>query len=306
MMKNYLIFTNFIKLFEEISHSKILENSIVVKYDNETDEIETIIEEANYISLFSDKKTIIISNYDQKSDELLLKYLEHPNENVTIIINSDKKFDERKKTSKLLKEKLEIVDYLDIKDYEVENLISEIFKKNNIKISERLIRKICEKCLYNYDVIYNECNKLIITVEQEVTEKDIDDLVSYYIEDNIFNFKEKIISKNIDVSLEILDYLIAKKEDVTPIFSLLGKDYRLMYIVKNSVDSDTKLASVLGVHPYPIKLARSKAAYYTNEDIKKIIVMLANMDIDIKSGKIDKNDAIRRFIYCLLKGEYYE
>ena len=305
-MKNILVITPFIQLFNKIVNENTIQNSLLIRFDTEITEIDNIIEEANYISLFNDKKTIVIDNYNQEFDEKLIAYLEHFNENVKLIINITTKLSEKRKTTTpRLKELLDIMDYSKMNGYTINNLTSELFKKNNINITSKQINMITNKCLLNYDYIYNECQKLFIDAKNNmITDKDIEDYVSEYLSDDIFKFKDYVINNKIVEAIRILDFLSSKKEEIYPLISLLAKEYRLIYIMKNTSQPNLDiLARELNISSsYPLTLAKEKASKFTNQELKNNLVKLANIDLDFKCGKISDIDGIKQFLYELLGG----
>ncbi|MCD8562235.1 MAG: hypothetical protein LRY26_00290 [Bacilli bacterium] len=53
------------------------------------------------------------------------------------------------------------------------------------------------------------------------------------------------------------------------------------------------------VHPYRVKLGKEKARIYDENKLIEIIYALSDMDIAIKSGTIDKKEALENYIILL-------
>lgn len=57
-----------------------------------------------------------------------------------------------------------------------------------------------------------------------------------------------------------------------------------------------QIANQLKAHPYRIKLNMEKARSFHSEELLDTLNLLANLDQDIKMGKIDKDQGFENFI----------
>ena len=62
----------------------------------------------------------------------------------------------------------------------------------------------------------------------------------------------------------------------------------------NELEDD--MANILQVKKYPVHLAIQKSLKYSDEILLKYLEDLADLDIKIKSGEIDKNLALELFL----------
>ena len=212
----------------------------IIKYDFNETSIKEIIEEVNYIDLFNEKKLIIVSYFSFKKiktneEEILLKYIDHLNENVIIFKCIDESLDERKKVIKKLREKCKVeeikkLDYKDLNEY-----VSNLLKENNIKFTFNQVKKILDLCNYNVDYTINEVNKLLIYKynETELYDKDIDDIISKNNEKEMFTFIENVLKKNIGESIKSYKTLVSSNIDEIIIIDSLAKQFRLLFQIKD-------------------------------------------------------------------------
>ena len=80
---------------------------------------------------------------------------------------------------------------------------------------------------------------------------------------------------------------------------MLANQFRIMYQSKEMSKegkNNNEIASILEIHPYRVKLALEKSYKYNSDDLLKKLYRLSEMDIDIKTGKINKFLAIELFI----------
>ena len=287
--------------------SKLNINNII-RYDFDENNINIIIDEVNYVDLFNEKKLIIVTNFSFKKlksedEELFINYINHMNDNIIIFKCIDESIDERKKLTKLLREKCKIeeckkLDYKGLHEY-----VTNMFNDNKIKITYNQVKKILDLCEYNVDYTISEVDKLLLykNGENEVSDKDIDDVISRNTEKEIFSFTENIMNKNIAGSIESYHILDESNIDSTIIVDSIAKQFRLLFQVKhlrNSMD-ELSLSRHLGVNPYVIKKLMPYINNYSDEEIMDILYKLSDIDYDLKVNGYDKNIIIESFLLKL-------
>ena len=281
--------------------------SNIIKYDSSQTSLEEIIDEVNYVDLFNEKKLIIVSSFELKKlnkneEEILSKYINNMNENVIIFKCIDESFDERKSLTKLIRSKCKVeeiqkLDYKTLHEY-----VSKMLEESNIKASFNQIKRILDLCEYNPDYTISEVNKLIIYKigENELYDKDIDDVISKNNEKELFNFVENLFKKDIKESLNSYKILITSNIDPISIIDSIAKQYRLLLQVKELYhNNEMELSKKLGVNPYTIVKIVPYINDYSVEEIADILYKLSEMDINIKVYGYDKNDLLESFIISL-------
>lgn len=286
---------------DEIIKRINIDKNNIVKYSSNETKLEDIIEDASMMSLFQDKKIIIVedANYFSSADndisnntESLLSYMNNYNPNTYIIFSliSDK-IDSRLKITKKI---TEIGSLFEIKKYEsssVSNFAKEYLKEKGYSINSIDLNYFTNRVYHDTNNIINELDKLILYKDENkiITKEDIDDIVSLNIENDIFALIESITKKNISRSIDLYHELLYKNEEPIKIMALLESQYRLIYQVKkmsNENNSEKEMASILGIHPYRVKLALELSYQYTIDELTKYIKELSNLDKDIKTGSI--------------------
>ncbi len=274
--------------------------------------IEDIIDDALTISLFSDKKLIIVSdsyiftgsvkknNLEHNINALEL-YLKNDIENTILIfkVNNDK-LDERKKIVKLLKTKSKVIEYS--KTNQINSLVKDMFKEYNI--SNQDINYLVSRVGDNLQILYSEIEKIKIYKDTDlvISKEDIDNLTTKLINIDIFKFIENIILKNKVDAIETYHELIKLNEEPIKIIVMLANQIRLMYQVKTLSSegySEADLAKELNVHPYSAKKALQNSRNYSSIDLINNLNSLADLDIAIKTGTINKELGLELFILKL-------
>lgn len=305
---NYLLYGTESFLVEQeikkiISKYAIDEISIT-KYDLSIDSLKFILDDSMTVSLFDENKMIVVNNANifnrGKNDDnidLLIQYLSNSNPStILVFVNSNATIDSTKKITKLIKEKGVI------KELNTTNPI-EIIKNicDGYKIDKECINLLIDRVGNNVSIIEQELNKLMLYKinDKIITKEDIINLTSVNIDTDIFKFIDHIIQKEKDMAMRIYTEMIKQGEEPIKIIALLASKFRLMYQaveLTRSGCSQQDISTTLGVHIYPVKLAIQAGLKYNNKLLLNYLNKLADLDISIKTGKIDPVLGLELFI----------
>ena len=280
----------------------------VSKYDLEICDIKDIIEDANTVSLFDSNKVIIVENSyiftknDKKDKNIVIleEYLKNKNSFTTLIFITNDKIDTTKKIVKLFKENGIIKEFTSPKN--INDTIKKLF--DDYSISNSTIDLLVKKSGNNIEILYQEIEKLKIYKldDKVILDKDINDLASTSYNIDIYKFVDSIINKNKKDALRMYKVLLKINEEPIKLIALIASKFRLMYqtLMFTSMGySEDMISSILKVHKYPVHLALLTASKYNREILLKYLSDLADLDIGIKTGKLDKDNALELFILML-------
>ncbi len=311
-MKNYLILSNDIitineKIKEILSKLNLTEENLI-KFNMNEVYLETVMEELNTYGLFVTNKVVVMYSCDflsgdkkknmlSQNEKLLEEYIKNPNEVNSLIIVCEK-LDERKKITKLLKEKFIVID----ENISIENKI-----KNNLEgfnMNTKTINYLINYLNNDNIRIMNELEKLKTYKyeEKEITIDDINSIVLKEFDDNIFSLINYILKKDVKKSFEVYNELISRGEDITKIVITVADQFRLIYKVKiliNDGKNKDTITSMLGIHPYRVKLAMEASYSFTNNDLIRYLKSLGDIDINIKTGVSANNFGFDLFLLNL-------
>ncbi len=291
----------------------ILDNKIddinIVHYDLENTKIEDIIEDLSSVSLFGEKKLIIVDNayiftgttnkklLEQNTD-ILEKFLKNNScDNIVIFNILKEKLDERKKIVKIIKEKGIVKDFNTFSN--INKYVLDMF--GEYKINNENINFLVNRVGNNLEVLSQEINKIKIYKDNDfnITKEDIINLTTKNIDTNFFNLIENIVARNKNKAMESYYEIIKDGEEPIKIIVVLANKFRLIYQAKNLYKkgySEKDISNMLGSNYYAIKKCLESSRNYDDKFLLKCLMKLANLDIDIKSGKIDKNIGLELFI----------
>ena len=302
----YLLYgTKGFEIEEEIKKlSKGIDEMNISKYDLNNDMLSLALEDAKTMSLFGDKKIVIVDNanmftgYTSKDSELIEEYLNHMNDNTTLIlIVHNDKLDTRKKITKLIKKVGKVQEFND--ELDTTSLVRRLFKDYNIDY--KTIQLFIDRVGNNPLIIQSEINKIKIYKDNDknITEEDILNLTAKLIEIDIFKLIDYIVRKNKEKALELYYEMLKMNEEPIKIVVILANQFRIMYQSKELLKkgySEKDIANTLKIHPYRVKLAIQNSRNYTSDILLKNLNALADIDIGIKTGTINKDLALELFI----------
>ena len=312
-MNIYLIVSESIRLIDE-ELKKITKNLInIEKFDLNIISLEELLNEASYLSLFNEKRVIIAKNSymfgndkeNKANNELLLKYLENPNENTVLIFTYNGKADMRKKITKEIKEKYKLINIEKLKFSDLQDKIRTIVKNDGYTIDLDSINYLINNCLNNYDLIYNEIEKLKLYYNApcKFEFEDVKKIVSKSIDENNFKFVEYIINRDLKKGFKMLDDSNILKVDPISLINLLAREYRLMYFTKQLYEENKSLNTIskeLGLQDWQTEKILKNSFNYNYNELENNLLVLNECDLQIKSVYFDKYSLLKVFMLKLL------
>ena len=292
-------------IYEEIKKiTKNYDELSISKYDLNNAIMQDIISDAQTVSLFADKKIIIVDNANiftaliNKDTDILIEYLNQINPNTTLIfIVHNDKIDSRKKITKLIKKIGTIKEFND--DLNPLNIIKEKFKDYNI--DQKTINLFLNRVGSNPLIIKKKKKKIKLykNNDKTITENDIINITTKKIDIDIFKLIDYIIKKDKEKALELYEEMLKANEEPIKIIVILANQFRIMYQSKELLKkgyTEKDIASTLKIHPYRVKLAIQNSRNYSNKTLLKYLNNLADIDIGIKTGSLNKDNALELFI----------
>lgn len=307
----YLIYGNDYTLIKKEIDKLVNNIDDVAKYDLSEVKIDYLLDDASCISLFGDKKALIgdnalflttSTNNIEHNLDYLSKYIDDDHENIVILIVNNDSLDNKKKIVKLINQKCTVIHKEKIDDKNINNFVINEFKNKGYKISIKDAKYFTDIVGKNVDVISSEIDKMVIykNEDKEVSRSDIESISSKIINDNVFDLTDAIVKKDYEKIINNYNDLLKNGIDPVIIISLLGTQFTLIYqckLLHNKNKSESTIASILDIHPYRVKLALESD--FLEYEVKEILLKLHELDIEIKTGKIDKFSGLEMFLMSI-------
>ena len=279
-----------------------------VTYDPEKISLQDIVSDANTLPFGFDKKVIVIKNpyfLNSSKDpklpfevdyEPFLDYLKLDPIDSMIILSFVGEIDNRKTLVKTIKGYAKVHELSNIEKNEWNVIAKRMFIEKGVKISDDTISFFVSRINNDLGHMIREIEKLAL-YSKEIKKEDVEILVSRPLEENSFMMVDAIINNDLNTLLSIYNDLKLQNEEPTRIISMLTNQLSLQYQVGalSSSHSEKEIASILNIHPYRVKLMLQKMRKINNNDIMYIIDKMAKLDLQIKTGEVDKYQGIELF-----------
>ncbi|WP_137743857.1 DNA polymerase III subunit delta [Robertmurraya siralis] len=288
-------------------------------YDLEETPIEVALEDAETFPFMGERRLILMNNpyfltaekSKAKTEHNLKKlesYLQEPAPySIIVFAGSYEKLDERKKLTKELKRKGIVVEAKKLNEQELKLWVKERAALNRVSIDEEAVEQMLTLAGTNLFMLTTEIDKLALyaTEGNTITVAMVHELVSRSLEQNIFVLVDNIVQRKIDAAFRIYYDLLKQNEEPIKILSILSGQFRLIYQVKEFARKgygQQQIAGSIKVHPFRVKLAAGQAKLFKDEELTKIMQLLAEADYQSKTGAMNKELIIEMFLFRLQGG----
>jgi DNA polymerase-3 subunit delta len=260
-------------------------------------------------------RSVINGTTANKKEEIILKYLENPQERTKIFFvenNLDKRKKIYKELVKLEKNNLaEIKEFIMPANFNFDLWIKDRINKLNGKIKNSAVNVLAIslgkgmaqkdrnknlKQSYNLWEADNEISKLVSYCDgKEIADEDVKLLVQSKVDMNIFNLIDSISSKNKNKSALLLNQQIEKGLNEIYLLTMFVYQFRNLLKIKSLLEqnlSNQEIAVKAKMHPFVIRKSIEQCQRFEMKDLKKIYQKLFDADLAIKTGKINPRLAL--------------
>ncbi len=312
-MSIYLIKSNSTKQINEEISKIISSEDIIINFDMSESSLDELIEEAATFSLFNDLKFIVARNSEylfnkinEDDQALLTRYLNSPNEQTVLIfiVNNQLK-DNAPDIIKIIKDKYK---YLVLQEYKVNQIyakVEEYLNLNKIIMNRDAIYYLINNSLNNYDLVFNELEKINIYYENEekkvVNNEDLKNIIYTSTENNIYKFINDISNRNIIDALDKLAVIKLYKVDITLISTSLAKNFRNIYnlkILRHEKNHELE-AKIFNLKSWQLNILLTSTYKYQESELLNILKELGELDYKYKTGQIDGYLGLELFLLKL-------
>ena len=276
----------------------------VSKYDLNNDLIDDVINDCETFSMFQDSKIVIADNANMftggssKDVDKLEKYISNINPStILILVVHNNKIDGRKKITTLVKSKGKVIEFND--DINVESYVKKSFGDYNIDYNS--IRLFVDRVGNNIDILKNEIEKVKLYKGEDlnITSDDIINVTVNTIDTDIFTLIDNIVTGKKENAIEAYHNMLIVNQDPFQLLGLLADQFRIMFQSKELFMkgyNEKNIADTIKIHPYRVKLALNNGRKYSSDILLSFLGKLADLDIGIKTGNMNKCLAFELFL----------
>lgn len=284
-----------------------------IKLDGNNFLVQDAVDECQYVALGYEKKVVSLENcyfllkpkpknkIDADQDySILYDYIKSGGveETAFIISITSSSLDEKSDLVKLLKEKAKVLQIVDPDEKGWNEYVKAYIAKHNIVIDKDALSELVDRTNGDVGLFLNSVTKLTLYTDH-IRYRDVDLLVTKPLEDNTFNiFNLLLDGKNAEAVKLFKDLRVNNVEPVTLIGQLANSFrllYQIAYLRKKKMSND-EIASELKIKPGRVYILSRYISLLSEETLRKTLDDLYQLDLDIKSGQVDRFYAFELFL----------
>lgn len=276
-----------------------------VTYDIEETLFSVALTDAATIPFMTEVKVVVIKNVDFKEREGFIiddfvALLEDVPLFLHLVIIPNKQLDKRSKIVKQIVSIAEVHDFQSLEEGTMKSSISNFLQKRNIRIHADAVSELIKRTENDTQSVMNELNKLENFFEsgETVFVDDIDNLVPRNVESDVFQLVNQVVDRNLTKAMSIC-YDLMRTEDPLRLLSLIVNKFREINYAKTLISkgySDQDLMKFFKASSGRVYYIKKNAQRVTEEYIEKQLDLLANTELNIKKGLIDKKVGLEMFL----------
>lgn len=236
--------------------------------------------------MFAEKQVVILKEAQQMKDiEKMEPYVASPlDTTIFIVAYKGKLLDKRTKLNKLLSTHAEVFVSEKIKDYKIQEWISEMVKSKGFGISAKSVALLEEHIGNDLSRIANEVDKLSINLgsKKTIEEDDIEKYIGISKEYNAFELQDALAKKDLVKALKIIQYFESNPK-AAPIQLVLPTIYGFVSRVYSAYgmkdNSDTALKPLFFFNVSALQQAKMMMKNYGYAGVERILLLLHHYNL---------------------------
>ena len=284
-----------------------------VKLDGNNFLVQDAVDECQYVALGYEKKVVSLENCyfllkpkprnkidaDQDYDKLI-KFISSSGLDETLFIMSvtSSSLDEKNPVYKALKEKAKVLAIADPDEKGWNEYVKAYVSKKGIVIDRDAIMELAARTDGDVGLFINAINVLTLYTDH-IRYKDVTLLVSKPLEDNAFLIFNLLLDGNNVKAVELFKDLKVQNIEPVTLISQLANQFRLLnevsYLSKKRYSKED-IADELKIKPGRVYVLSRLIPIISEKTIHKTLDDLYQLDLDIKSGQVDRYYAFEMFL----------
>ena len=279
----------------------------VVKIDLDESSLEEIAYESSSLPLGYEKKAVVVDNclfltsdVESKHEEKVLEILKNSSDDIDIffILKNDK-VDKKGKIFNYVKEHGQVLEFLNISKEEWPLYIKKYFKNKDIEITSEAVEELSNRVDGDLNRFINEAEKLCL-YKNPITVTDVALMVAKPLEDDAFQMSNALFRGENGVAISIYrDLKLLGQKFTDALIPMLASQFRFIsqvcFLDSKGLEKE-EIAKELSANPFRVKMALKNARNVSRKQIANVLDKLYNLDLQIKSGQIDRSYGLELFL----------
>lgn len=267
------------------------------------DDYQRVQDEIQSLSIFYGKKLIIIKNaasnesFQEKFFKNAKRFI---NSKDVILFFEEGEVPEKNRLVKFLRNHGSSEEFELLEGEKLKKWAEKEFKGYQTKIDPKALSLLLDFVGNDLWQLSNEIKKIInYKKKQEIEVEDIELLVRPKVEAAIFETIDAIASRNKKRALSLIHKHLERGDPPLYLLSMINFQFRNLLMVKSqkfNVYYPAMISKKLGIHPYVARKAVEQSKRFSLGELKKIYQKIFQLDLAIKTGKLDGGTALDLFI----------
>lgn len=301
---------------KEVLFPLLEEESDLITFDGKKISTSEIIEEANTLPFFGNKRLIFVEDAwfltSEKgvglgvNSEELMNYFHSPSPSTILVFLTQNKLDGKRKTVKFLKKEAVLLDVNPLDERGIRMHLFEESNINNFQIDKEaldLLVLLNDKDGKTFDLsrALSNLSSLMLykSKENRITKQDVENLIPKNLEYNVFDLSKFWLSGCLEKVLELLSEMLLQGEEIIAIHAILLSKIRLLLQIKLLLEEGyqhRRMIETLKINPYRVKLALEESQKFSVFLLKELFDEMVEIDYDMKTGKMEKELLFQLFL----------
>ena len=254
-------------------------------------------------SMFAEKKLIILKNVfaNKNFQEDFIKEIKSiENLKDVVLVYENEAPDQRLKLFKTLLKECKCQEFSFLSGLNLRKWAQEEFAKSGQKINLDALDLLLNYAGNDLWRLSNEISKLSnFKKDGTVKKDDVELFVKPRIELDIFKTIDALAAKNKKLALALLHKHLDGGEVPLYLLSMIAYQFKNLLIVKELAQKGLMYASIVkksGLHPFVVKKTYYACSQFSFEELENIYRRIFQIDVDIKTGKIEAETALDLFV----------
>lgn len=286
-----------------LEYKKKYSHGLSFKYlEGKNLKIEDLLDETKQISMFGEKKMIILRDVFVNPDfkEKFQKQIQGFVDSSDILIIFEGSSPKSEKFLNLLKAKAKSEEFPYLEDEALVKWCKDEFAGLGAKISPLVLKSLLDYAGNDTWRLQNEIKKLAsFKSGAEIELADVKLLVKPTVEADIFKTIDELAKKNKKEAIRLIHRHLDKGDAPPYLLSMINFQFRNLLIIKDLMEKNRPYSAILkgsGMHPFVVKKSYQQARQFSLGELKKIYQKIFEVDLGIKTGKIEPEMALDLFI----------
>ena len=252
-------------------------------------------------SMFTKDKLAVVRYAFQEKDfrKQFLKDKKQWQKSEDTIILFEEKVKKNDALFKFIKKEAEWEQFEPLEGKELKNWVSQRFDDYDAEISSKALSTLTDYVGSDLWRMSNEINKLANYKQETIKKDDVELLVKPDLETDIFDTIDAFALKNNQKSLNLIQEHLNQGDSPLYILGMINYQLRNLLTVKQLQQQGKRFQEIkreTDLNGFVIKKTMKQSRNFSLKEIKKIYHRLLEVDLNIKTGKVDKEPALKSFV----------